>query len=760
MRQKASIILIIIAAVLVEITSIVQYLYAQEGIQEDVAHRAQSELRVKSLKIQNVMNEVEVAVREMAWAVERDIARPDSMLPVTLRLLADNDIIVGSAVAFEPYYYKDRGRQFSPYSFREGKHIYCKQLGTDQYDYHHMEWYTVPMQTGKGHWSEPYYDKGGGEMMMSTYSLPIRDKSGKAVAVLTADVSLDWLSKVINADQIYPSSKNLIISRTGKLLAYPVESLVMHSSVQHVTKDFEDTTAHFVNSQMMAGKSGQAEVRDNNGELYYVFYTPISLSNDSSYISSGGVDDSGWSMAVVCPDREIYYGLRKVLFNLTLLMLFGLALMGFIVWRTAKAAGRLAQINEEKERMRNDLRVASNIQKGMLPKSFPPFPERDDVDVYGSLVPAKEVGGDLYDFYIRDEKLFFCIGDVSGKGVPASLVMAVTRSLFRTVSAHEAMPDRILTTMNDSMTEMNETSMFVTFFAGVLDLPTGRLRYSNAGHCPPVINGNNNSVIPSVVEGSLHVGRDDMGPVDIPVDANIPLGVMKDWHYTLQEVQIEPPATIFLYTDGLTEAEDSHHAQFGEERMKQVINENETLRYENENGIPSELCATVTAAVEKFVNGAQQHDDLTMLAIRYTKQHRDMRLLRNLTLPNDVQAVPQLSDFIEKVCAALDIDDYTATQINLAMEEAVVNVMKYAYPVGTHGDIDIEAQADDVRLRFTITDSGKPFDPTARKEVDTTLSAEERPIGGLGIHLVRQIMDSMNYERLNGKNILTLRKKI
>lgn len=251
-----------------------------------------------------------------------------------------------------------------------------------------------------------------------------------------------------------------------------------------------------------------------------------------------------------------------------------------------------------------------------------------------------------------------------------------------------------------------------------------------------------------------------MGPVDIPVDANIPLGVMKDWHYTLQEVQIEPPATIFLYTDGLTEAEDSHHAQFGEERMKQVINENETLRYENENGIPSELCATVTAAVEKFVNGAQQHDDLTMLAIRYTKQHRDMRLLRTLTLPNDVQAVPQLSDFIEKVCAALDIDDYTATQINLAMEEAVVNVMKYAYPVGTHGDIDIEAQADDVRLRFTITDSGKPFDPTARKEVDTTLSAEERPIGGLGIHLVRQIMDSMNYERLNGKNILTLRKKI
>ena len=739
MRHKASIILIIIAAMLVEITSIVQYLYAQKGIQEAVEHRAQGELHIKSLKIQNVMNEVEVAVREMAWAVERDLARPDSMLPVTLRLLDDNDIIVGSAVAFEPYYYKDRGKQFSPYSYREGEHIYCKQLGTPWYDYHHMEWYTVPMQTGMGHWSEPYYDKGGGEMMMSTYSLPIRDKKGKAVAVLTADVSLDWLSRVINADRIYPSSKNLIISRTGKLMAYPVENLVMRSTVQHITKDFEDTTAHFVNNQMMAGKSGQAEVRDNDGELYYVFYAPIDLSNDSSYISSSGTDDSGWSMAVICPDSEIYSGLRRVLFNLTILMLLGLALMGFIVYRTAKGGKRLAQVSAEKERMRNDLRIASAIQMGMLPKTFPPFPERDDVDVYGSLVPAREVGGDLYDFYIRDEKLFFCIGDVSGKGVPASLVMAVTRSLFRTVSAHEAMPDRILTTMNDSMTEMNESGMFVTFFAGVLDLPTGRLRYSNAGHCPPIINGNAN--------------------LNLDVDPNIPLGVMRDWHYTLQEVQIDPPATIFLYTDGLTEAEAEHHEQFGEERMLNIISTSHD-KGDLENFSPRKLVEVMTTSVEQFVDGAPQHDDLTMLVISYTKHHRDMRLLRTITLPNDVQAVPQLSDFIDKVCIALDIDDYTATQINLAMEEAVVNVMKYAYPVGTLGDIDIEAQADDVRLRFTITDSGKPFDPTARKEVDTTLSAEERPIGGLGIHLVRQIMDSMNYERLGDKNVLTLRKKL
>jgi len=164
--------------------------------------------------------------------------------------------------------------------------------------------------------------------------------------------------------------------------------------------------------------------------------------------------------------------------------------------------------------------------------------------------------------------------------------------------------------------------------------------------------------------------------------------------------------------------------------------------------------------VDTFVNRNEQTDDLTMLAIQYTKHHREMRLQRSITLPNNVETTPQLSDFVEKVCIALDIDDYTTTQLNLAIEEAVVNAMLYAYPVGTEGKILIEAEANEVRLKFTITDSGKPFDPTARKDVDTSLSAEERPIGGLGIHLVRQIMDSINYERLNDKNVLTLRKKL
>jgi sigma-B regulation protein RsbU (phosphoserine phosphatase) len=242
----------------------------------------------------------------------------------------------------------------------------------------------------------------------------------------------------------------------------------------------------------------------------------------------------------------------------------------------------------------------------------------------------------------------------------------------------------------------------------------------------------------------------------LSVTPNIPLGFMQGWKYNNEETTINPPTTIFLYTDGLTEAEEKNHEQFGEQRMMQVA--------QSLNAKAGKCAQTVISkmndAVQKFVSGNEQTDDLTMLAIQYTKHHRDMRLLRNITLPNDVEAIAQLAAFVEKVCIALDIDDYTTTQINLAMEEAVVNVMNYAYPVGTVGNIDIEAHANDVRLKFTITDSGKPFDPTARKEVDTSLSADERPIGGLGIHLIRQIMDSINYERIDNKNILTLRKKL
>ncbi len=583
MQTKSSLALLVTAAVLIELTSAVQYWYAKKGIREQVEQRAKSELKVKGLEIQNILTAVEVAMKNHAWEAEQMLALPDSMYSVARRLAEQNDQIVGTGISFVPNFYPKMGRWFEPYVKAEkGKAAVMSQLGSETHDYTQMDFYTMTMKSGEPYWSEPYLDSDGAHAMVTTYAYPLRDKTGKVVAIMGADVSLDWLEKLINASHIYPSSYNMMISRTGQLMVCPVESLVMRQNIQEATAGMKDTTMQSINREMLAGRSGQTVVTDDNGEKNYVFYSPIKGA-------------TGWSMAVVCSDKEIYYGLRQVGFNLLLLMLFGLALMAYIIARAIRNFKRLQAVNAEKERIGSELRIANGIQMGMLPKIFPPYPDRDDMDIYGSLVPAKEVGGDLYDFYIRDEKLFFCIGDVSGKGVPASLVMAVTRSLFRTVSAHEDNPSNIVMKLNEAMTEMNESCMFVTLFVGALDLSTGRLHYCNAGHCPPLLIGNELTLL--------------------PVDTNIPVGFLAEWQYTSQQIMLPPQTSIFLYTDGLTEARNAEKEMFGKQRMNDVIRK----AIEEGKTAPEQTIRMMAEAKNRFVNGNEQSDDLTMLAIKYNK---------------------------------------------------------------------------------------------------------------------------------------------
>ena len=242
--------------------------------------------------------------------------------------------------------------------------------------------------------------------------------------------------------------------------------------------------------------------------------------------------------------------------------------------------------------MESELKIAHDIQMSMLPKTFPPYPERSDLDIFGSVTPAKGVGGDLFDFYIRDEQLFFCIGDVSGKGVPASLFMAVTRSLFRNISQHVSEPSQIVNALNNAQSEGNDTNMFVTLFVGVLDLKTGNLRYCNAGHDAPLLMGSDVALL--------------------PCDCNLPIGVMGDFTFGQQEITLERNSTIFLFTDGLNEAENIQHAQFGDERIEEIA---KSLVADGQLE-PVQVIKHMADAVHTFVGEAEQSDDLTMLAIQ------------------------------------------------------------------------------------------------------------------------------------------------
>ena len=620
-------------------------------------------------------------------------------------------------------------------------------------------------------------------MAMTTYSWPLFDKQGKMYAIVTADISIDWLtSQMQKIDEL--NNKNIqnlseddikaysfIIGRNGTYIVHPDKERILNQSYFSYAKETKDTLDDFIGYEMINGKTGMEKFSDN-GISSAIFFTPI--------------ERTGWSMAIVIPNKTMYNDAFTLGCIIVALMVVGLIILYFVCRFTirritrplqlfADSADEIAKghfqnelpvihsedemrqlrnsfqqmqtslvrqieetktINEAKGRMESELQIARNIQMSMLPKIFPPYPDRDDIDIYACLTPAKEVGGDLYDFFIRDEKLYLCMGDVSGKGIPASLVMAVTRSLFRTVSAHESNPAKIVGHINDNIAEDNESNMFVTFWVGVLDLPTGRLRYCNAGHCAPVLIGS--------------------GMGELPIIPNIPLGIAQGYKFEAQEATICYGTTIFLYTDGLTEATNSSDELFDDQRMLATAQQ----IYDGKDYDPLHVVETMEQAVKEFVGNAEQSDDLTMMAVQYRKEQKHIRMQHSITLKNDIEQVPQLADFVDMVCEELDFDPSLAIQMNLAMEEAVVNVMSYAYPAGVIGNVNIEAQANDERLKFIITDNGIPFDPTAKAEVDTTLSAEDRPIGGLGIHLVRQLMDSINYERIGGKNILTLRKKL
>ena len=694
---------IVVAAVLLELTMGVMYYSAQNIIQNIMERLVEREMNAIYLCIQNKLSKVEVTVDNMAWVVSESLDDPDWMYDTAQQMVKHNPSFWGSGVAFVPYYYPNKGKFFEPYAVRRGDSIVSMQIGSDGTDHTQKEYFRVAVTQGKAHWSEPYVDIVGAKTVITTYSVPVRDSQNRIAGVVFVDITLGWLNEVMEESKQYKSTQRFLVTSKGHRLAGE-DNTTLETALRRMKTD-GDMQSYFT-------------CEDDKGEKQHVFIHPV-----------GGMTD--WVLITALNHREVFGRLNMVRMTLLLLILAGLLLIGFIVWRTSRNLERLHKVNAEKERIGSELRVASQIQQSMLPHHHH---HQDDVDIYGSLVPAREVGGDLYDYFVRDEKLFFCIGDVSGKGAPSAMVMAVTHSLFRSASAHESNPAHIMQTINETSCQGNDSNMFVTLFIGVLDLPTGRLRYCNAGHDAPFI----------MVNGQWSM---------VNVIPHLPVGVFGDFVYIMQETQIAAESTLFLYTDGLTEAKNNEHKQFGLERMEKALATCTGLT-------PKGILERITEAVHAFVKDGEQSDDLTLLAIRYTPKNYESTLTETLMLRNDVHEVSRFSAFIKSVMEKLNIERSLARRLQLAVEEAVVNVIDYAYPAGKEGEIEIRIMSDGKTLKTIIIDSGVAFDPTAKEKADTSLSAEDRQIGGLGILLVRELMDTINYERENGRNILTLIKKL
>ena len=599
-----------------------------------VASRLEGELRSKHVisaiegRLNTIVQVVKTTSQNNLEAVETNLQSPDAVFHTLENELKLNDHLVGCFAAFEPDYFPEYGRWFEAYAyFADSTHINTRQIGSQQHDYFNGVWYEKGFNlesTEDGYLTDPYFDDTVESQMYCSYVRPIRDAQGRKVGVYGIDLNFNWIyTSIALAEQMVKDSEEIVDDQEDPDDGNEFFILMFDSKGHKIagTKELDEETI-------------QTIIKEDSIE-----YRPMRANGSTYFITTERLTPTG-CILVIAQHRDFVFLSGYILgaILITFMTIGALVIFFFTSHAIRHAIKPLAFLSESahkvaqgdfttplplfkhndevahlrnsfetmqqsltqyveelktttaaKALMQSELNVARNIQMSMLPKTFPAFPDRKDLDLYATLTPAKAVGGDLYDFFIRDEKLFFCIGDVSGKGVPASLVMAVSRTLFRNIAAHTSAPSRIVETMNVNICEGNDNCMFVTLFVGVLDLSTGRLCYCNAGHDAPFVQG-----------------------IQIDCKSNLPIGVDPGLTYSDQEAEMAPGSILFLYTDGLTEAENERHELFGRERVAAVVSIS--------SGSPQQLIETMTDTVRKFAGETEQHDDLTLFALQYKKE--------------------------------------------------------------------------------------------------------------------------------------------
>ena len=600
---------------------------SREAVRQEAIHRATTILDRTSLQVEGILNRVEVAANMTEWLVQRHPNVADSMLVYSEGVLRNNPDFYSCSIAFEPYYFKKYGRYFSAYSKFEGDSIRTLQGGSDNYQYFFMDWYLMPKLLDRSCWTEPYMDLDAPTNtyeMVTTYCKAIKDKKGAFIGVINTSLSISWLSQTISSIQPYPNSYSIMIGRGGTYFVHPDSTKITRQTIFTQTMLEPDTALTALGHAMQRGEEGMRRMMID-GKDSYVFYKPLGKT--------------GCSMAIVCPESDIFSGFNRLRHTVMAIVCVGLLVMLCVfinvITRELKPLHRLAREAEtiasgnfdaelpdfertdeigqlshsfgnmqqslvkyidelklttaQKASIESELNVASNIQMSMLPNVFP---NREGLDMHASMTPAKEVGGDLYGYLLKGDNLYFCVGDVSGKGVPASLFMAQVTRLFRTLANQQLPPAEICTHMNEALSgDENPTNMFVTLFVGVVNLQSGHLMFCNAGHNPPVIGG-----------GEHHGEFLKMLP-------NFPIGVMPGLEFTGEEIDTIKGRPLFLYTDGLNEAENRQHAQFGDDQLLSILR---NTHFES----AQQVVETLYNEVQRHRDGADPNDDLTMMCLR------------------------------------------------------------------------------------------------------------------------------------------------
>lgn len=599
-----------------------------DGTRENIKNLEQSTLN----EIDNVLLPAQQVVESLSSFLSSITLTESEINAIIKANVLLNEEINGCTVAFAPYKFAKDKYYFDPYYYREERDVKRFDLDNDaEYDYFKWPWYTLPRDEGKGIWSEPYFDEGGGNILMVTYSQPFyRNIDGKKefYGVVACDISIEWLQEFISQMKIFKTGYAFILSSKGKFIAhrnreYFEKGLTFQELAQRYNSPIEKT----IGENMIAGK---------HGHIRYFSQTTHKIS----YISYQPLETTGWSIGIVVPEEELYSKLDSITLKLFIIGIIGYILTLFVILifsaratiplkKLAKATFKigsgdfnakvpnvrsldeigilstsfikmqenlikyvtnLKETTAAKEKIERDLIIGKEIQQSLLPHNFP---HSKEFDIFAKLLPAKEVAGDLYDFFfIDDERLCFAVGDVSGKGVSAALFMAVTKTLLRAKVGVNTSIAYVLNTMNKELSRENESAMFVTFFICILNIRTGDLEYSNAGHNPPLIKEE---------DKFRYLDSDNPSP---------PLGVFENSEYGSTKLKLKKNDIIYLYTDGITEAMSKDDVQFTEEKLLEIIEE-------NKNETVEKIVGSILSSVASHALTAEQSDDITILVLKY-----------------------------------------------------------------------------------------------------------------------------------------------
>lgn len=637
------------------------------------------EMQIAQEKLRFELFDALDASSQIADKVKKCLEHPDELYDKTSELLNRYPNFYSCYVVFPPYYYPEEGKWFGLTSYRTKDSIISRPFGNAEHDYFEREWYKGAVQSTEGYWSTPYRDDDFDEPIY-TYSKVMRDEEGKLICVIGIDFSLNWI----------------------------------HNLLEHF-KPFEEAVF------MLYGSNGTLLAMSNGA--------PANGFGNSWIITSKTLQPINIKMVTAVPKRHIIQSLRLGTLLPFGVFVLGILVVGLLIRRITRDEQVNARLETEKKVLSHELEIAHDIQMGILKDTNEKQKAQGngDIELQTLLVPMREVGGDLFDFHREGDELWFIIGDVSGKGIPAAIFMSAAVNLFRAAGVRATSPKEIMEEMNAILSENNPSLTFVTAFIGCLHIPTGELLFCNAGHCAPLIKHKL-----SAVNQHSAVSIQPSEVRCLQIEPNIPLGYDGRYCFVEQGCMLGEGDTLVLYTDGVTEARNERREMLGLKRWSDIVAKNEDL--------PN--------AIKHFIGQADPTDDITLMTIC----KKSPVLPMTINVPCREDQWPVLRNAIHSFGLCIGMERKALKKYEVAAEEAIVNILHYSQA----NDIEIVLSSQDSAFTIQLMDDGLPFDPTEHTPNNKTI--DERQIGGMGIHLIRQIVDEMHYERKKEKNILRMVK--